>query len=49
MHNVHPYFSQILKNLGKQVRIVHGKVRYDLQACVVITLTLSQPAGVLGR
>ena len=26
MCNVHPYFS--LKNLGKKVRIIHGKIQY---------------------
>ena len=26
MYNVHPYFS--LKNLGKKVHIIHGKIRY---------------------
>ena len=26
MYNAHPYFS--LKNLGKKVLIIHGKIRY---------------------
>ena len=28
MYNAHPYFS--LKNLGKNVHIIHGKIRYIL-------------------
>ena len=28
MYNVHPYFS--LKNLGKKVHIIHGKIQYFL-------------------
>ena len=27
MHNAHPYFS--LKNLGKNMRIIHSKIRYS--------------------
>ena len=28
MYNVHPYFS--LKNLGKKVSIIHGKIWYSV-------------------
>ena len=28
MYNAHPYFP--LKNLGKKVRIIHGKIRWSL-------------------
>ena len=45
MYNVHPYFS--LKNLGKKVSIVHGKIPYIISFGLydILAMLQDRPGG----